>query len=116
MRSHWKVCGMTAALLLVAGCATGRDEARAPRGTERPAGGGFSVRDARIAMSVKARLTAERAGNLVSVDVRSRDGVVYLDGHVPTREDRAAAERIAWSVDGVRDVVNGLEVRTARGT
>jgi len=111
MGRHSKVWSTIAALsLAVAGCATGTaGDARTPDG----AGSGFSVQDARIALSVKAKLTAERAANLVSVSVRSRDGVVYLDGEVPTPEDRNAAERIARSVEGVRQVVNDLQVRTA---
>jgi osmotically-inducible protein OsmY len=35
-------------------------------------------------------------------------GVVHLQGFVPTTTERAIAERDAWYVDGVRDVVNEI--------
>jgi hyperosmotically inducible protein len=110
MGRHWKVWSTIAAVAVAAGCATGSTGDAPGRTTT---GSGFSMQDARIALSVKAKLTAERAANLVSVNVRSRDAVVYLDGQVPTEADKEAAERIARSVDGVRDVVNELRVQTA---
>jgi hyperosmotically inducible protein len=110
MGRHWKVWSTIAAVAVAAGCATGSTGDAPGRTTT---GSGFSMQDARIALSVKAKLTAERAANLVSVNVRSRDAVVYLDGQVPTEADKEAAERIARSVDGVRDVVYELRVQTA---
>lgn len=40
----------------------------------------------------------------------TRDGIVHLEGKVPTADDKAEAERLARHTKGVRDVVNNLRV------
>ncbi len=53
-------------------------------------------------------------GSLVRVAGKIRpsveEGVVRLEGRVPRLADRRRAERLAWGVNGVRGVVNELEV------
>ena len=71
---------------------------------------GEKADDVLITAKVKTKLTAERAKNLVSVNVDTQDGVVRLEGAVPTMADKAEAERLARSVDGVRHVTNDLKV------
>ena len=71
---------------------------------------GTKVDDTGITTKVKAKLTAERAKNLVSVHVDTTDGVVHLQGTVPTEADKAEAERLARATDGVKDVQNNLTV------
>ena len=44
--------------------------------------------------------------------VSTRNHVVTLDGYVRTKEERRMAERDAWYIPGVRDVVNRIEVRS----
>jgi osmotically-inducible protein OsmY len=44
------------------------------------------------------------------IDVRVQDGVVTLDGDVPTLAQKCLAGILAWSVPGCRDVVDGLGV------
>lgn len=44
------------------------------------------------------------------IDVRVADGVVTLDGDVPTLAQKCLAGVLAWSVPGCRDVVDGLGV------
>ena len=51
-------------------------------------------------------MNAERS---INVDVSDR--VVTLRGTVPNRESRAQVERIAKSVEGVKDVSNRLVVK-----
>lgn len=43
--------------------------------------------------------------------VSTRNHVVTLDGFVRTEEERRMAERDAWYIPGVRDVINRIEVR-----
>lgn len=43
--------------------------------------------------------------------VSTSDHVVTLDGYLRTEEERRMAERDAWYIPGVRDVVNRIEVR-----
>jgi osmotically-inducible protein OsmY len=47
------------------------------------------------------------------IDIEAEDGVVTLNGLVPTLVRKRLAGAMAWRVAGVRDVVNGLEVRPA---
>ena len=71
---------------------------------------GERVDDAKITASVKTKLTADSAKNLVNVDVDTRQGVVHLQGMVPTEQDKANAEKLARSATGVVDVKNDLKV------
>jgi osmotically-inducible protein OsmY len=73
---------------------------------------GERVDDAKITATVKAKLVADRTQNLVNVNVDTRDGVVHLQGSVPTDADRMSAEKLAAETTGVRSVQNDLTVRT----
>ena len=66
--------------------------------------------DAKITTSVKTKLTKDRAKNLVSVNVDTKDGVVHLKGTVPSDEAKAEAEKLAKDTDGVLSVTNDLKV------
>lgn len=71
---------------------------------------GQRVDDAKITAEVKTKLAADRAKNLVSVNVDTSQGVVHLQGTVSTDQDRLEAERLARGTDGVRHVQNDLLV------
>ena len=71
---------------------------------------GQYIDDKTISTQVKARLVASEAENLTRVDVDTQNGTVYLSGIVPSAEYRARAEQIARSEEGVRSVVNNLQV------
>ena len=43
------------------------------------------------------------------------EGRVLLTGSVPTPEDRIQAQRLAWQADGVREVINELQVADDSG-
>src|SRR5262249_50091393 len=66
--------------------------------------------DARIEAEVKARLVAEPSANLTKLGVVSNHAVVHLSGTVGSTEQSARAEALAKSVDGVKRVVNTLDV------
>ena len=66
---------------------------------------GEKVDDAAITAKVKTKLASERAKDLVSVNVDTNDGVVHLQGNVPTATDKTQAERLARATSGVRNVV-----------
>lgn len=73
------------------------------------ADGGPEVPDSRIRLVLGMRL--DRAELEVDeLDIEVRDRVVTLRGRVGDPLDRDRAELIARSVEGVRDVQNGLEV------
>lgn len=98
-----KVLGVLASLMLLAGVAAAQTPGRTT---------GERVDDAKITAAVKAKLVADRVGNLVRVNVDTKDGVVHLDGTVPTAEAKVEAERLAKQTEGVRSVMNDLKVRT----
>lgn len=70
--------------------------------------------DARIESEVKARLVAEKDVDLTRLGVVSRRSVVYLTGDVGTEEERARAQAVASTVNGVQGVVNAVDVREPR--
>lgn len=72
---------------------------------------GQTVDDASITASVKSKLVADRAANLTRVDVDTNSGTVYLNGTVETAEQKARAEQLAWQAQGVKGVVNNLQVQ-----
>ena len=74
---------------------------------------GEKVDDATITASVKTKLVSEHAKSLLAVNVDTKDGVVHLQGTVPTVEDRFQAERLARATKGVTDVKNDLKAESA---
>ena len=74
---------------------------------------GQTIDDASITAAVKGKLVAEKMSNLVRVDVDTNRGTVYLTGVVETPDDKDRATQLARAVDGVRDVVNNLQVQRA---
>jgi hypothetical protein len=74
---------------------------------------GEKIDDAWITTKVKTKLSTEHVKSLVNVDVDTKDGVVHLQGTVPTMEDKAQAERLARDTDGVISVMNDLKVASS---
>jgi hyperosmotically inducible periplasmic protein len=71
---------------------------------------GTNVDDTTVTASVKAKLVADKPTNLTRVDVDTNHGTVYLNGSVETAEQKARAEQLAWQANGVKSVVNNLQV------
>jgi osmotically-inducible protein OsmY len=69
-----------------------------------------SPADAQLGAAVRARLAAEPGLPVGAISVSARAGTVTLRGRVASAAQRAAAERVARSVAGVRAVVSELEV------
>ena len=72
---------------------------------------GQNVDDATITASVKSTLVADKAANLTRIDVDTNNGVVALNGVVESGDQKARAEQLARRVDGVRNVINNLQVQ-----
>jgi hypothetical protein len=70
--------------------------------------------DHAVGVDVKHRLADLHVRHLRRVKVDVYDRVVYLSGSVNTPEEKSDAERAAWQVDGVEQVVNDLVVRRRR--
>jgi len=71
---------------------------------------GQNVDDARITTAVQATLTSDKASNFTRIDVDTTNGVVYLNGTVQSAEQKARAEQLSGRIDGVKKVVNNLQV------
>jgi osmotically-inducible protein OsmY len=72
-----------------------------------------ALRDCTIRERVKGEAEAVREGiepPRGAIEVRVEDGVVTLDGDVPSLSRKRLAGVLAWWVPGSRDVINGLGV------
>lgn len=74
---------------------------------------GQNIDDTTLTASVKTALARDKLGNLTRVDVDTVRGVVTLNGVVPTPADKARAVQIAQNVNGVRRVIDNLQVQRA---
>jgi osmotically-inducible protein OsmY len=68
-------------------------------------------RDETLSKSVRDRLLAAKTEDLSGIKVVSNSGTVYLTGTVGSLNARQQAIEIAWTVPGVQNVVNALEVQ-----
>jgi hyperosmotically inducible protein len=71
---------------------------------------GRNMDDAALTASVNAALVSDKPSNFTRIDVDTTNGVVALNGTVETPEQRSRAEQLARRVDGVKKVVNNLQV------
>ena len=77
------------------------------------ANAGRVVDDSVITGKVKAALVADPTTKAHQITVETFKGVVQLSGFVDSREARSRAEQVAQQVEGVKDVKNDLELRSA---
>jgi hyperosmotically inducible periplasmic protein len=82
----------------------------APAPSASPETVGQHIDDGTITTKAKADLLA--AGNVKSthIHVKTRKGVVWLTGSVPTANDKSAAEEVVQNVKGVTSVKNHLKI------
>lgn len=74
---------------------------------------GQYIDDKAITATVKTKLVGEKASNLTRVGVSTVNGTVYLTGTVDTPQEAARAAQVAGSVNGVRSVVNNVQITSA---
>jgi hyperosmotically inducible protein len=72
---------------------------------------GQNIDDTTLTSYVKTKLVADKAANLTRVDVDTTRGVVSLTGVVESEEQRKRAGQLAAQVDGVKRVINNLQVQ-----
>jgi osmotically-inducible protein OsmY len=70
-------------------------------------------KDSKLQKAVLAELAWEPRTTAGHIGVTAEDGVVTLSGHVASFVERHAAEAAARRVNGVKAVVEGIEVRLA---
>ena len=74
---------------------------------------GVALDDATITAKVKTALIAEPGLKGLAIDVDTTGNVVTLTGAVATEAAKQEAERLARGIEGVKDVTNNLDVKTA---
>lgn len=95
--SLFAILTLTLALGVLAGCS------RKPTRT-----------DAQIAIEIQSKLYSDSAIQTRQIDVQAANGVVTLSGDVGSDTERAAAASDAATTDGVKTVVNNLQVQTTQ--
>ncbi|MCC8400424.1 BON domain-containing protein [Paraburkholderia sp. MMS20-SJTN17] len=71
---------------------------------------GQHIDDGTITTKVKADLLAAKNVKSTHIHVKTRKGVVWLTGSVPSAEDKTAAEDVVQNVKGVESVKNHLKI------
>lgn len=69
--------------------------------------------DDTLTQNVRAKISADAALAIEAITVSTSSGVVTLSGTVKNEADKSRAEQLARSVDGVKQVTNGLTARPA---
>jgi len=82
-------------------------------GCESPRTGQPELDDAALSTAVKTKLAAEKVQTLTSVDVDTAQGIVSLSGTVESEAVKQRAAELARQVEGVREVVNNLQVKAS---
>ena len=72
-----------------------------------------NIDDTTIITTVKVILAAEKV-TFSGIEVDTKLGVVRLSGVVDSTVEKATAEGVAESVDGVKRVINNLQVRAQK--
>jgi len=85
-------------------------DAMVPTGKAKPASARRGMNDGWVTTEVKMRLLAEEKVPSLDINVDTRDGVVTLFGTVPSAGAKSAAEAETQKIDGVKRIVNDLQV------
>lgn len=100
MRFVARVLSVAALIAVFGACQTIRDKASGPE-----------FEDAKLTAMIKAQLAREDRSSVQDIDVDVDDGVAKLKGTVDSAEKRNKAGEIARKVDGVKSVVNNIQVK-----
>lgn len=66
--------------------------------------------DVALSAKVKSKLAADRETSAIKIGVDTVNGVVTLSGVVPTEREKAKAEEVARTTEGVKQVVNQITI------
>ena len=90
-----------ATIITATGCAVVRDQQTV----------GAYVDDSAITTAVKAKFAEDKTVNAVAISVETLNGTVMLSGFAKNATEKGAAESLARSVNGVKEVRNEIVVR-----
>ncbi len=110
--------GLVASLLLTSGCIPvligAGTETAVVVAQERSVGS--AVDDASILIRIKNLYAKQDYKDLLAnVEVKSVEGRVLLTGNVDKPESQIEAVRLAWQVDGVKEVINEVQINDKAG-
>ncbi|MEM5436285.1 BON domain-containing protein [Paraburkholderia diazotrophica] len=88
--------------------ATAQTTASAPPATSESVG--QHIDDGTVTTKVKAELLGAKNVKSTHIHVKTRKGIVWLSGSVPSAEDKTAAQDVVQNVSGVKGVKNHLKV------
>ena len=71
---------------------------------------GTAVDDANIKLNISRKLLISENNLFVNIDTSVVEGMVLLTGIVKNQESRIEAVKIVWEVDGVKEVINEIEI------
>ena len=71
---------------------------------------GTAVDDATIKLNISKKLLISENNLFINIDTNVVEGMVLLIGIVKNQESRIEAVKIAWEVDGVKEVINEIEI------
>lgn len=69
------------------------------------------VDDVAITTQIKAKQAEDKLVRATAISVETRNGVVQLSGFSKSEQEKARAEMLAKSVEGVKEVKNDIVVR-----
>jgi hyperosmotically inducible protein len=101
IRNTLIAAALAVTLLVAAGCAVSRGQETS----------GEYIDDSVITAGVKTRMLEDERVAGTSITVETMKGTVMLSGFAKSEAEKAAAESIAKSVDGVKVVKNEITVR-----
>jgi hyperosmotically inducible periplasmic protein len=88
--------------------ATAQTSASAPPASSETLG--QHIDDGTVTTKVKAELLSAKNVKSTHIHVKTRKGIVWLTGSVPSADDKSAAQDVVQNVDGVRGVKNHLKI------
>ena len=116
-----KIAAVVASLTLAASvtaqtmASSGASDTSATAGASAPSATSESVgqhiSDGTVTTKVKAALMTANDVKSTHIHVKTRRGIVWLTGTVPTSDEKTRAEQVAAGVSGVHEVKNRLKVR-----
>ena len=71
---------------------------------------GTAVDDATIKLNISRKLLISENNLFINIDTSVVEGMVLLTGIVENQESRIEAVKIVWEVDGVKEVINEIEI------
>ena len=103
-----RAAGVSAQTMASSG-ASATESASAPTGSSESLGQHIS--DGTVTTKVKAALMTAKDVKSTHIHVKTRRGIVWLTGSVPTDDDKTRAEQVAAGVTGVHEVKNRLKIK-----